>query len=471
VLGVLRLVHRVLPPMPRLDRRARWLLAAIVGIGAVLRLAWVIGVAEAPRGPELHDPVLYLVLAENVADGQGYSYGPAPEQGVTAFYPPGYPLTLGAVLWLLGLLPGAVSTFGVMAGLNVVLSVATIGLVFELGRRLVSVPVGLVAAGVFAIWPNLIVYTGVALTETLFLFLFALMLLVVLASAEVARATGRLRLVTVGLLFGYTAMVRPISLVLAPLFLLLWWRQGAVVALKRTVLVGAALLVVILPWTVRNAVRMDSPVLISTNMGDNLCIGNHPGAGGGYEVDDECALSLEGRRPASEIERQDENLDLALSYIREDPVRFVAKMPSKLRWTLDRDTDGLWGASDYGQLPLLSSARMDLMEWLSNAYYGVVAVVGLGGVVILWLRQDVVRRRLFLVLAALVQLVPPLVTFGDARFKMPIYPALAVAVGVAVVALVQRRLPDHDVLLEPTSRSEAPGPTPEAEPTEPARVL
>ena len=68
------------------------------------------------------------------------------------------------------------------------LSVATIGLVFVLARRLVGPAVGLVAAGIWALWPNLIFHSGIVLTETLFLFLFVVLLIVVLGDPEAARA-------------------------------------------------------------------------------------------------------------------------------------------------------------------------------------------------------------------------------------------------------------------------------------------
>jgi hypothetical protein len=38
------------------------------------------------------------------------------------------------------------------------------------------------------------------------------------------------------------------------------------------------------------------------------------------------------------------------------------------------------------------------------------------------------------VVVGLVQLVPPLATFGDPRFKMPLYPTLAICAAVAATA-------------------------------------
>ena len=150
--------RRALPSLPPLSRRARFWLVAIVAVGAVLRVVWAL---QAQSPVELRDPVFYLILAEFVSSGDGYTYGFGADQGTTAYYPPGYPLALAAVVWTVGLLPGDVSTFDVAIWLNVALSVATIGLVFVLGRRLADVRVGLAAAAIWALWPNLVFHSGI----------------------------------------------------------------------------------------------------------------------------------------------------------------------------------------------------------------------------------------------------------------------------------------------------------------------
>jgi hypothetical protein len=53
-------------------------------------------------------------------------------------------------------------------------------------------------------------------------------------------------------------------------------------------------------------------------------------------------------------------------------------------------------------------------------------------------RPDPGRRGLFLVVVGVVQLASPLATFGDPRFKMPLYPTLAVCAAVAAVAAADR---------------------------------
>jgi hypothetical protein len=425
--------RRALPALPPLDRRTRWLLLAVVAVGAVLRIAWALR-AESPV--ELRDPVLYLILGDNLAHGNGYSYGPGIDQGTTAYYPPGYPLLLGAVTWLVRLvLPGAVDIFPVAIALNVVLSVATIPLVFVLGRRLVGRRVGLAAAAVWALWPNLVFHAGIVLTETLFLFLFVLMLIVALGDPGAARSPGRARVVTVGVLLGLCILVRPVSIVTAPVFLVLWWGNGLRAAAWRLALVGAVAVAVLVPWSVRSTLAMDAPVALSLNLGDNLCIGHNPSARGGYgSLQPHCFNDTGLRRPESETRRQSENIRRALRYVRDHPGTTLARTPNKVWITVDRDDDGLDVAEDFGSRPIMSDAARSALTAAANGWYLLVVAGAAVGAVLLVRRPDPARRGLFLVAVGLAQLVPPLLTFGDPRFKMPVYPTLAVCAAVAAVA-------------------------------------
>jgi Dolichyl-phosphate-mannose-protein mannosyltransferase len=330
--------RRVLPPVPPLSRRARWWLVAIVAAGALLRLVWA---TQAEEPVALRDPSLYLVLADHVADGDGYTYGDGPDQGQTAYYPPGYPVALGAAIWLVRLVPGDWSAFGVAVGMNVVLSVATIGLVFALARRLAGNAVGLVAAGIWALWPNLVFHSAIVLTETLFLFLFVLLLLVALADPAVARAPGKRRLVAIGVLFGLCVLVRPVSLVAAPAFLVLWWGPAVRTVVWRGALAGLAAVAVMLPWAVRSTLVMDEPVALSLNLGDNLCLGHNPGASGGFGDLGEHCFTAEGlQRPESETRRQSENIERTLDYIRDEPATTLRRTATKARITLRTSAPG-----------------------------------------------------------------------------------------------------------------------------------
>lgn len=405
-------------------------------VALLLRVAWALQVRQPT---ELRDPVLYMILAEHLAAGDGYRYGFEADQGLTAYYPPGYPLVLGAVVWLVRLLPGDVSTFDVAVWLNVVLSVATVGLVFVLGRRLVGVRVGLVAAALWALWPNLVFHSGVVLTETLFLFLLVAMLVLLLGDREAAHAPGLARLVAVGVLFGLVLLVRPVSAVVGPVMAILWWRHGARAALWRLAVVGLATVAVLVPWSIRSTLVMEEPVALSLNFGDNLCLGHNPGATGGFgDLGAYCYTAEELRRPESETRRQAENTDRAMDYIADNPGTTLRRSVSKLRITLQNDADGLQAAEDFGARPLVGDATRGLLRTAATGFYVVVGLLALAGGVT-WLRRDRGdRRALFLLSAGAAQLLSPLATFGDPRFKMPIYPTLVVCAAVALTAVGRR---------------------------------
>jgi hypothetical protein len=430
-----------LPPLPPLPRATRWWLVVVVGLGAVLRIVWA---TRAEHPVELRDPALYLVLGGNVADGHGFSYGLEPDQGTTAYYPPGYPLALGGAIWLAKLLPGSVSSFDVAIWTNVALSVATIPLLFVLGRRLAGDRVGLVAAAIWALWPNLVFHSGVVLTETLFLFLLVLLLILLLGDPAAARQPGTARLVTAGLLFGLVLIVRPVSAVLAPPLLVLWWGPAVRTVLWRLAVTGLACLAVLVPWSVRSTVAMDAPVAVALNFGDNLCLGHNPGATGGFgDLGAHCYTAEGLRRPELETRRNSENIDRALTYVRDHPGETLRRTPSKLRITLESDADGVDVAEDFGARPIMSSSARGALEAVANGFYYVVGAVAVVGAA-LWLRRrDPSRRGMFLVVAGLAQLLSPLATFGDPRFKMPLYPTLAVCAAVAVAALWDARRPQR----------------------------
>lgn len=420
----------------------------IVAVAALLRIAWAIYATTQPV--QFRDPAAYQMLGDSIAHGDGFSYLLPGGEGIpaglypTAYYPPGYPVFLGALYWLFDLLPFDVSHLGIASGANVVLSTLTVPLVFALGRRINGVTAGLVAAAAFALLPNAIYNTGVALTESLFLPMTVLLVLLVVATPQITKAPGTLRLVAIGLLFAATAMVRPVSLLLLPAFVFLWWPESAKVALKRTALVVAGAAVVILPWTVRNAITMDSPVLISANLGDNLCIGYNDDATGAFVgLPEVCDGHRDIPRPRYEILRQSDNLDTSVDFIKERPTR----LPSLVFWrgfyTLKEDKDGLEAVQDYYDAHWMPARTEDVLGALADGYYFALGGFALVGMIAVAVRRrgpggrD--RRQGFLLLTMFLSILPPLLTFGDPRFKAPLYPFLAIYAGLALAAAWQAR--------------------------------
>jgi 4-amino-4-deoxy-L-arabinose transferase-like glycosyltransferase len=426
-----------------LTPRERAWLVAVVLIGLGLRLWWVIYAARPTRG--IHDPLFYTIYGRSIADGDGYRL---PNGEPTAFYPVGYSAVLGAVFTVMRLLPVPDNEPVAIAAFNLMLGVATIVFVFEIGRRLFDNRTGIVAAAVLALYPNVIFHTGVALTETLFNFIMMAALVVLVWRPWDGRLGGR-QLALFGALLGASALVRPISLLVLPGLLVVWlaagygWRRSV----AHTAVAAVAAAVVIAPWTVRNLIVMNSPrVIISTNLGDNLCIGNNAGASGAFNVgldpfaraDAYCFHDLgDTLRPAYEVRRNTLTMNRGLHYIRSHPIDELRLAFKKIWFTINKDTDGLYAAESYGESAFISHSLRNVLEYAANGWFWGTSVIGLFG-----LRSFVSRRhpRRRAVVATMVALAVPIVIFfGDPRFKLPVIPLLAVAAAAAIVELGGKR--------------------------------
>ncbi|MGH2685789.1 MAG: ArnT family glycosyltransferase [Actinomycetota bacterium] len=420
--------------MLRLPRReGRWLLA-ILAVGTVLRVAWIVYAAREPQ--TLIDPSLYSLYAERIADGHGYTL---PSGEPTAYFPPGYPMALGALVWLVRGLPGGYHLPTVVALFNLVLGVATIYLLFEVTRRVFDdLRLGLVAAAVLALWPNVIFHTAVALTETLFNFLLLAALLLVVSRPWDERPGVR-RLVVFGLVLGASVMVRPISVLVLPALAWVWvrhtdwgWRWAA----SRIAIAGVATVAVVVPWTVRNTRAMDEPVLISTNFGDNLCMGRFEGAKGGFSLTPECFAGFDHlERPEFETRRNRETTERAIEYMLDHPIDELRLVWWRFFRTVENDHDAVRAAESYEGDEFMSDQWRDVWNWSADAYFFAVAGLAMVGVAVAERRAD--PRRAVLLWTAVAVGVPPLVFFGDPRFKLPVVPFMAIAAALPLAKLVR----------------------------------
>jgi 4-amino-4-deoxy-L-arabinose transferase-like glycosyltransferase len=416
----------------------RWLLVVLAG-AAALRIAWSVYAARQPVG--LHDQGLYLLHASGIADGNGYGF---PNGEATAYYPVGYPGALAGVIWLARQLPFSDTPYVVASVFNIVLGVLTVALVFELGRRLFDPTIGLVAAAVVAVWPNLVFHAATPMGETLFNALIVGALVVLCRRPWPKRGPDPWRLVAFGVLLALSALVRPISLLVLPLLAGVLWlatRRLATAAVGIGV-VAVAVVVVIAPWTLRNRSVMGETVLISTNGGDNLCIGHHEGATGGFVLTEFCAGRFEGLpRPQYELRRNEDGTRKARRFAVEHPGEEVRLLFSKIHYLVRHDHDGLDAVESYREDPFIGHGFRRFLEVAADGFALVAALLGAAALPALASRRD--PRRLALLAMLVAVAVAPLAFFGDPRFHVPVVPLLAIGTGVTVVrvarALAARR--------------------------------
>jgi 4-amino-4-deoxy-L-arabinose transferase-like glycosyltransferase len=427
-------VYRRLGPAPACTVRERRWLVLVVLVATVTRLAWVLYAAREPHG--FHDPTLYEVFAARIADGHGYT---AANGEATAYYPVGYPAALGAVVWLVGVTPIPESIPMTAALLNLVLGVGTVALTFEIGRRLFDNRVGLVSAAIVALWPNLIFHTAVILTETLFIFLAMVAVLLLVALPSSARWIGWRRWVAFGAVLASSALVRPISLMFLPalLVVLVVARFGWPLAIRYVGIAGLAVVVVLVPWAVRNVRETDSLVVISTNLGDNLCMSRHTGATGGFQAAPECTVRTRGATTADrEIDVNNTNIRRSLRFVREHPFHEARLVFLRAYHTIKNDHDGLLASESYGSNRFIPTLVRRALEVVADAYFFVAIALSVLAVPA-FARRDR-PWHLFFLLAAVALAVQPVIFFGDPRFHLPVLPFLAVLAAVTVLFLFRR---------------------------------
>jgi len=234
---------------------------AVFVIALLPRLFIAIAWAKEP----VWDGHYYHFGAERIARGLGYSEDVLVHGQLLwkpwVHYPVGYSALLGLFYRVFG--PELV----IAPVVNALTGALLASVVHRFARYYLSTNRARVAAGLTALHPGLIIYSAAVMTEPL------AALLTLSAAVLALRFRGRWQaFVYGGALLGLATLVRPATLIAGPLLFLTQpkplWHAAA-----RAAAATAVALVVVMPWTIRNCVRLDGCALVSTNGGWNLAIG------------------------------------------------------------------------------------------------------------------------------------------------------------------------------------------------------
>jgi len=390
-------------------------LAVALTLSCALRIAWVIFVHPDPVDGRFDDTAWYRGAAHYFANGDGYVN---PFTGTpTAAWPPGYPVVLGVVFRALG--EGLAQTYA----LNIAVSALTVVVIYCIGCRLFDRRTAAIAAVAAAVWPGQVYFASLTLSEPLFTFLFSLAVLIVISVPDAGRWQGPL-LVLLGGVIAAAALTRGQALLLLPLGLIGWrlagyrWRR----AIAWTMLAAIAAGAVMAPWVARNQDKLGSPVLIATNFGPNLWIGNHDGASGTMSIaEPEPPQPGRAGRTQGEFEVAADRLALrkGLAYMVSHPGEEARLSLTKLRVMFESDATALDWNSGY-RPGYYTSARSE--DWLRRGANGFwFAALALAAIGLLATRDRLLRDMAGLLPAiVLVWAASHVLFFGDARFHYPI---------------------------------------------------
>jgi 4-amino-4-deoxy-L-arabinose transferase-like glycosyltransferase len=399
----------------------------------------------------VNDQFWYSTTADEVSHGHFFSNGPRSDTP-TAAHPPLTVLVLAGTSFAFEHLPLSMlsekprTTFDVRFEIHVreqrytmaLIGTLVVLLIGLLGRRIGGDGVGLVAALIAAIYPNMWVNDGLLFAEPVARLCVLAALLVALRCRTRA---STLAVFGLGVLCGLAALTRSELLLLLPLLAIpLAWRlrsTGIRPVLVVLCAAAAGTAVIVGPWVVFNATRFKDPVFIATNDGLTLsgsnCNPSYYGSTIGLWSQTGCDYST------AELAKLGDESQVSHTY-RTKAVAYIRAHLSRVPVVVAARVARTWGL--YRPVDMVSyEVNEDKERWVSWAgllsYYPVF-FAAIAGAVILYRRR--VRHALWILcIPLLTTTIIVALTSGQVRHRAVAEPSLTILAAVTVCAALDRR--------------------------------
>lgn len=408
-------------------QRFAWTLTGVTVFALVIRVVYVLMVTRYVND-RFYDAFYYVGQSALLADGHGFQNPVV--GGAAAAHPPLTSVVEVPATWLFGVSGGVVPQRMTMVVLGA-LTVAVIGLVAAAvaGRR-----VGIVAAVIAALYPNLWIPNGIVMSETLAILVTALL---VLGTYRLLRHADLVSAALVGLGVGAATMTRSelaafVALLLVPGALL----ARRVPMRRRLGLCALGIVVaglVSAPWIIRNLVTFRDPTYLSTGDGGVLlganCDPTYHGPGLGY-WSLTCSIGVQPSKDASVLSARQSHA--ALTYLRHHTGRLPVVVAARVGRLWDVFRPFQTARFDQGEgRPLEAS-------WAGIWAFYLLAPLAIAGIFVLG-RAGATRWPLLMPVVLVTILAAA--TYGIVRFRAPAEVSIVVLAAVAVDAGWRRLRP------------------------------
>ena len=412
---------------------------------AALAIRVLFVVVVDPKVPELGDATAYHMLAENLADGDGYIRPFDKDRlGVTrptAEYPPLFPSVVAVPAFV-----GVHSVEGQRLFVAFI-GAGTVVLIGLLGRRLGGDRCGLVAGAIAACYPMLFLGEATLMAESLSV---PLATAVVLLAYRVIDKPAIARAVALGAGLGLLTLARAEGLLLGVVLLIgLAWRLRMVELRQRLFLATAALgvmLCLVAPWTVRNAVRLHAFIPVSNNVATLVDGANCDSVYGGDQVglwrgtfgpDAQTQPQAQACFEGFAITDPDFDEADAATMHRKDGTKYATDHVSSLPKVAVARVLRTWALFAPRQQVNFESLEGRPRDWqmAGTVMFWVLLPFAIGGLVLL------ARRRIPvwpLHATVITVTVVAALTYGQQRFRVNAEPVIVACAAVAIVAIVTR---------------------------------
>lgn len=332
---------------------------------------------------------------------------------------PGYPLFIALIFLIFGEYPLIVLLFqAVLGGVNAVL-------VYLIGKENWNVNIGFLGGLITGLYPTLILYRQLVLTEVLFItFLLAtfLMLSVGLNKEKI------LNFVLAGILGGICCYVRPIFIAF-PFFV---FSMFVVPRFRnKKIFIGVILFFVIsigltIPWNIRNHYVADAGRYFSSKGDYNFLMGNNPEATGtnirtdgiGVPLDEEY---VEYYFNADEGTRGKETIKKGLTFIAGNPLKWVKLCLVKISYLWNIESRDFFWYFTQGKWKTNSLVFLLILLLFTSMPFVLLSITAIIGLFLKNYSSGVVFFILFLIYTTLIAVI----FIGASKYHVPSIPILA----------------------------------------------
>jgi 4-amino-4-deoxy-L-arabinose transferase-like glycosyltransferase len=390
-------------------RRLNYTLITILLIALCARVVFVLTLENRFYFPDSYG---YDAMAKNIISGKGFIVSENLQAGRAPLYPGFLAVCytlFGEKLLVIRLIQALLSTFSCL-------------LVYLIAKRIFNSSVGIIATLITALYPFFVFFSGLILSETVFIFLLLLLvyLLVVLEQYDkwwLAAAAGVINACAI--------LTRP-SFVLFFVFLGLFWFlkafrvKGLMVSrIKSYLVIIIFTCLTMSPWVIRNYLVFDKFIPVTATGGLALYEANSPYATGGCAPDWDLPAAI---KKLPEADYDAILRKMAVQYIKDNPMRFIKLSMIKFSrfWNVVPNFD----------------------EYRSIKY--ALASIFSFGVVLLFALWEIFRLRkqwrliIILLTPVFYFTLIHMVFIGSIRYRIPIEPYLIILAASSLVSLLVR---------------------------------
>jgi 4-amino-4-deoxy-L-arabinose transferase-like glycosyltransferase len=269
-----------------------------------------------------------------------------------------------------------------------------------------------IAAWFITVYPMLVLYPLALATENLFIPLVTGALIVLLKAQQSRHWKHYL---IAGILLGMAILTRSVIVLFVPIAMLWAWHYGK--SKFGAGMILAAVVVLTVPWAVRNTKVHGRLTYVETAIGYSLYVSHHPESTGSFQF----GPSLDLIAILDDVERDQIGREKTMEFIRQDPVRVPYLMLRRLGHFFGLERRALtyfYSNNFFGFIPF------PLLLFISIVFlspFVVLALLGIGGIPFLRKKSEIIIALLFLG----VYLFPHLIIIAEPRFHLAIVPVLA----------------------------------------------